>query len=371
MEKNCSLWTTMNKLLRKDDDSNALLSMTPNEINNYFASVSRKTPSQQSVQQISAIPPDNSTDLFVFSPINPETLLQAWKKMKKKGNLTLDPLGMNNLMFDYCLKSDSFLARLVSIFNSCIQNKYFPDFLKTAKVVPIPKVANSKSPAELRPISIQPVVAKLFEECLFFQHSRYLEMNQIIFPTQYGFRSKHSTFHALINITDFIYECLDKNEVCMLVTLDIRKAFDRVDHEVIFRKLHAYNKDPTFFMSYLSNRSHFVSMTHNNIPIESHKADTELQGSCLSNLLFLLVMNDLYKCLEHSKNVFFVDDITLLVSGKLDDLHKTTHNLESDIFRVSHFMHSSIFELNDHKSMIMFIAKPHNLQHLMMILRLI
>jgi retron-type reverse transcriptase len=180
--------------------------------------------------------------------------------MKKKGNLTLDPLGMNNLMFDYCLKSDSFLTRLVSIFNSCIQNKYFPDFLKTAKVVPIPKVPNPKSPAELRPISIQPVVAKLFEKCLFFQLSRHLEMNHIICPTQYGFRSKHSTFHALINITDFIYECLDKNEVCMLVTLDIRKAFDRVDHEVIFRKLHSYNIDPTFFMSYLSNRSHFVSV---------------------------------------------------------------------------------------------------------------
>jgi hypothetical protein len=65
--------------------------------------------------------------------------------------------------------------------------------------------------------------------------------------------------------------------------------------------------------------------------------------------LFLLVMNDLHKCLEHSHNVLFVDDVTLLISSKFDDLHNTTPNLDSDLYKVSQFMHSNILELNDDK----------------------
>jgi hypothetical protein len=219
----------------------AIPSMTPNETNNYFASVLRKTPSQKSVHQVAAVPLVNSTDLFVLSPIYPETLLQAWKKMKKMGNLTLDPLGMNNLMFDFYLKSDSFLTRLVSIFNSCIQNEYFPDILKTAK----------------------------------FQLRKYL----ILSYAQFLFSLLLQNCLRSVNFSNFlavIYDCLDKNEVCVLVTFDIRKAFDRVDRDVTYHKLLSYNIDPAFFLSYLSNKSHFVSMTHNNITIQSDKTETEL-----------------------------------------------------------------------------------------------
>jgi hypothetical protein len=71
-------------------------------------------------------------------------------------------------------------------------------------------------------------------------------------------------------------------------------------------------------------------------------------------------MNDLHKCLQHSHNVLFVDDVTLLISSKLNELHNTTQNLEFDLHKL--FMHSNILELNDDKSTIMFIAKPYHLQ---------
>jgi hypothetical protein len=91
--------------------------------------------------------------------------------------------------------------------------------------------------------------------------------------------------------------------------LDICKAFDRVDRDIICKKFLSYNIDPVLFKSYLNNRSHFVSLIREGTLISSDKAQTELgvvQGSCLSNLLFLLVMNDFHECLKFSSDVLFV-----------------------------------------------------------------
>jgi hypothetical protein len=360
--KNANLWKTMKNLLKTTDASTAL-NMLPDEINEYFASVSRKS-SLHPTHIPEEIPADRASTLFVFTKLQPDNLLSAWKLMKKKDNSTMDPVGMSNLMLNYCLKSQLFLNALCCVFNTCIDLKYFPNFLKVAKIVPIPKIVNPKTPSELRPISIQPVLAKLFEKCLFFQFSRFLEQNNIICPSQYGFRSRHSTFHALANISDFINNSLDKNEICILVTLDIRKAFDRVDRDIICKKLLSYNIDPSFFKSYLNNRYHFVSLIHEGILISSDKAETELgvvQGSCLSNLLFLLVMNDLHQCLKFSSNVLFVDDVTLMISGSLDNFHNTKCNLQTDLVSVHAWTMSNILELNDDKSTVMFIARPQML----------
>jgi hypothetical protein len=98
-----------------------------------------------------------------------------------------------------------------------------------------------------------------------------------------------------------MYDALDKNEVCILVTLDIRKAFDRVDREIVLSKSIASGIDPAFFRSYLSNRSHFATISNNNKLSVSCTLTTELgtvQGSCFSNLLSLLVMNDLPETLK-------------------------------------------------------------------------
>jgi retron-type reverse transcriptase len=126
----------------------------------------------------------------------------------------------------FCLKPQVFATSLLLVLNSCLHNNCFPNILKTAKIVPIPKIRNPTSPSQLRPISIQPVIANFFVKCLFTHFSSYLESKKIICPTQYGFRTNHATSQAVVSITDFIYDSIDKNEISILVTLDIRKAFD-------------------------------------------------------------------------------------------------------------------------------------------------
>jgi hypothetical protein len=117
--KNTNLWKTMSNLSKKQDDDgvtqSVTLNMSPHEINEYFASVSRKTP-QHPIHGPDYLTPVSSTDLFVFSKLQPNHLRGAWKLMKKKASSTVDPLGMNNLMFDFCLKSDVFLSELCSVF---------------------------------------------------------------------------------------------------------------------------------------------------------------------------------------------------------------------------------------------------------------
>ncbi len=82
-------------------------------------------------------------------------------------------------MLDICIKSPIFLFHLKQIFNQCMYHKTFPNCLKRAKIIPIPKVSNPSSPNELRPINIQPVLAKLFDKCLYNQLSSYIFDNKI------------------------------------------------------------------------------------------------------------------------------------------------------------------------------------------------
>jgi hypothetical protein len=110
-----------------------------------------------------------------------------------------------------------------------------------------------------------------------------------------------------------------------------------------------------------------VSWIRDGTLISSGKAVRELsvvQGSCLSNLLFLLVMNDLQKCLKFSRDVLFVDDVTLSISGSLDDIVRTTCKLETDLTSVDTWMSKNIFELKENKSTVMIIARPFMLQSL-------
>jgi len=85
--------------------------------------------------------------------------------MKNPTN-TLDTLNISPKMLDYCLRSDQFVSHLTNFLNNCIESKSIPDQLKCSKVIPMPKIMNASEPNDLRPISIQPTILKLFEKCI-------------------------------------------------------------------------------------------------------------------------------------------------------------------------------------------------------------
>ena len=142
-------------------------------------------------------------------------------------------------------------------------NGVFPDSLKIAKIVPIHKKGDSRIPSNYRPISILPYLSKIFEKVIFFRLVRHLTTNNVITPFQFGFCKNISTFDALVNITEMMYDSLNNKKTCINVLIDFSKAFDTVNHDILLRKLNRYGvcgAALTWFQSYLKDRKQFVSI---------------------------------------------------------------------------------------------------------------
>ena len=134
----------------------------------------------------------------------------------------------------------------------------FPDKLKIAKVIPIFKKGDPSLFENYRPISLLPAISKVLEKIIALQLSSYFEKNKLLFDNQYGFRPKHSTEHAALELIDRIINKMDTNEIPLNIFLDLSKAFDTIDHTILLNKLKYYGlKGPTLnlFQSYLSNRN--------------------------------------------------------------------------------------------------------------------
>ena len=146
---------------------------------------------------------------------------------------------------------------LISINRSILV--FFPDEWKNARITPLFKKSGSRSDSSnYRPISIIPVVAKVFERIIYDQLYHYLNENNLINRQQSGFRSLHSTVTTLIEATDNWSLNIDRGFINAVVFLDLKKAFDTVDHSILLSKSQAYGIQGStnqWFCSYLKNRT--------------------------------------------------------------------------------------------------------------------
>ena len=147
------------------------------------------------------------------------------------------------------------------IYNQSIEKGIYPNELKTAKVVAIYKKGHHYLTENYRPISLLSTFNKIFEKLLHKRLLSFIEKHKILFIFQYGFRKLHSTTLALIEITDKIKKHLDDRNYVMGIYLDLTKAFDTVDHEILLHKLASYGirgHANDFFRTYLTNRQQFT-----------------------------------------------------------------------------------------------------------------
>ena len=158
---------------------------------------------------------------------------------------------------------------LAELFNSCINEGVFPDSLKIACNTPIPKIRNPQSPSDYRPISLLPTLSKVFEKLLYQRVYFFLTQNNAIAKWQYGFHTNHSTDLAITTLYDEYINNIDKHLITCSLLLDLSKAFDCCDHDILLQKLCHYSIRGTphkLFCSYLSNRKQCTKLGEQNHP---------------------------------------------------------------------------------------------------------
>ena len=250
---------------------------------------------------------------------------------------------------------------LVNIFNVSLQRAIFPNDWKLAKVTPIFKEGNKADCENYRPISVISAVAKLFEKLVYLQLSSFLRLNGILVEQQSGFRQQHSTETALLSSTNEWLFNMDRGLLSGVLFLDLKKAFDTIDHHILLSKLELYGIKGTslkWFESYVSGRSQICSVNSKMSAARQIKCGIP-QGSNLGPILFLLYINDLPNCLETTKANLFADDTSLSCEGFSP--YEIETKLNKDIENVHRWLTANKLSLNMEKSEFMIIGSRRRL----------
>ena len=147
---------------------------------------------------------------------------------------------------------------LAALMNKSISIGIYPNLLKHAKVIPVYKTGDETDPCNYHPISLLSVFNRLFEKLMYKRLRSYCEKNGIFFSSQYGFRDNCSTQHAILDILNKIQSKIDAKLFSCGIFIDLKKAFDTVDHSILLHKLNHYGVRGiinSWFSSYLSKRS--------------------------------------------------------------------------------------------------------------------
>ena len=327
-----------------------------NKLNEYFTNIGQNL--------ANSIPSSNKVSndylktriltAFSFDWVTPNEvtkIVNGYKPKTSKGN---DGISMKLFKSIF----PSLVNAITLLINQSLTTSIFPNKLKIAKIMPLLKKPNIYQLNNFRPISLLPCVSKLIEKCVFNQLYSYFESNNLLYKSQYGFRKSHSTESACLELVHKLTEQLENNETPFCIFIDLSKAFDTLNHDILLNKLKYYGLDTislTWFRSYLSERKQYVE-------IDGKSSDTRTintgvpQGSTLGPLLFIIYMNDLNTVSDIFKTILFADDTSL---NSILSIFSNPHdialsvNINSELDKINDWMRANKLSLNISKTKYM------------------
>ena len=253
---------------------------------------------------------------------------------------------------------NEFLTPLTLVLNSSLEQGFFPSQLKLARVVPIYKNGDKMSLSNYRPVSILPLFSKILERLMYNRLIAFISKNNILYKYQFGFRSEHSTNMALIILIDKIVSAIDRGDVVVGIFLDLKKAFDTVNHTILLRKLYNYGirgKAYEWMKEYLHERKQFVTFNGTDTNSEFISCGVP-QGSILGPLLFLLYINDIASVSKMILPIIFADDTNIFLSGK--DVNDTISIFNHELSKIMNWLNSNHLSINIMKTNYMIFKPP-------------
>ena len=313
-------------------------------LNNYYVNVGPNLANSMDVDWDKSKCKIQTDSVFNFSWITEREIIALVKDIKVSKSCATEGLSTRIL-------KDAFLVlhlELTDMYNICLQSGIFPSSWCISMVTPIPKTkSNSTKPGDWRPISQISLPGKLLEKIVHSQLYVYIQLNDLLSDNQFGFRKGLSTGLAIFDVLKELYS--NWNDKCFngCAFIDFSRAFDSINHEILFKKLKLYGFDckPTeFFKQYMGKRKQRTCVNGHTSEVAQVTCGTA-QGSILGPLIFILYINDIFKSIETEGKIYMYADDTLIVC-RSKDIDIVTSNIQDALNKMFTWCTANKLSLN-------------------------